>query len=99
MLHFADEPNGRVNGTKPGPAMKQPEALSPATSLEKKQQLLAHLVRLVALGLTNGLFVAGAGGLGKSKTIVETLNVRACARVRRRAKRRASDCGSKNWSA
>ncbi len=46
----------------------------PLTALEEKQQLLAHHVRLVARGLSNGLFCFGAtGGLGKSRTIQETL--------------------------
>lgn len=46
----------------------------PMTSLEEKQRLLSHHVKLVARGLTNGLFVFGAvGGLGKSKVIQETL--------------------------
>jgi len=43
------------------------------TALEEKQRLLAHYVRLVAKGHSNGLFVAGAGGLGKSHTIAATL--------------------------
>lgn len=46
----------------------------PMTTLEEKQRLLSHHVKLVARGLTNGLFVFGAvGGLGKSKVIQETL--------------------------
>ena len=53
--------------TKPQPAPV------PQTSLEQKQMLLAHHVRLVARRITYGLFVAGAGGLGKSKTISATL--------------------------
>lgn len=43
------------------------------TSLEEKQSLLAHMVRLVARKVSNGLFVAGQGGLGKSHTISQTL--------------------------
>jgi len=44
------------------------------TALEQRQQLLAHHVRLVARGLSVGLFVYGAtGGLGKSMTIIKTL--------------------------
>ena len=65
--------NGQVNGTKPGPAMKQPEAPVPATSLERKQGLLGHHVRLISLGLSNSLFVVGFGGAGKSRTIVSSL--------------------------
>lgn len=42
-------------------------------SLEEKQELLAHMVRLVARKVSYGLFVAGTGGLGKSKVISETL--------------------------
>lgn len=42
-------------------------------SLEEKQQLLAHFVRLVARKVSHGLFVAGVGGTGKSRTIAETL--------------------------
>ena len=43
------------------------------TALEEKQALLAHHVRMVARRLSNGLFVAGTGGVGKSKVIGETL--------------------------
>ena len=46
----------------------------PTTNLERKQQLLAHHVRLVARGLSNGLFVYGSkGGLGKTKVVLKTL--------------------------
>lgn len=45
----------------------------PRTALEERQALLAHHVRMVARRLTNGLFISGAGGLGKSKVISETL--------------------------
>jgi hypothetical protein len=44
------------------------------TALEERQNLLAHHVRLVARGLSVGLFVYGsAGGLGKSRTVLRTL--------------------------
>ena len=44
------------------------------TSLEAKQQLLAHHVRLVARKHTHALFVFGSqGGLGKSRSILRTL--------------------------
>lgn len=46
---------------------------APRTSLEQKQRLLAHHVRLVARRVSYGLFCAGQGGSGKSKTISETL--------------------------
>lgn len=50
----------------------EPEKV-PDTSLEQKQQLLAHHVRMVARDSSYGLFVAGPGGLGKSRTIQRTL--------------------------
>ena len=43
------------------------------TVLEKKQAILAHMVRMVARKISNGLFVAGAGGCGKSMIVTETL--------------------------
>jgi hypothetical protein len=44
------------------------------TALEERQQLLAHHVRLLARGMSVGLFVFGSqGGLGKSRTILRTL--------------------------
>src|SRR4051812_7641560 len=44
------------------------------TALEERQRLLAHHVRLVARGLSVGLFVYGSqGGLGKSRTVLRTL--------------------------
>jgi hypothetical protein len=44
------------------------------TSLEERQNLLAHHVRLVARRHSVGLFVYGAaGGLGKSRTVLRTL--------------------------
>jgi len=47
---------------------------SEMTSLEEKQQLLAHHVRLVARKHSHALFVFGAqGGLGKSRTVLRTL--------------------------
>ncbi len=62
-----------VNETDDGRDAGDP-AGEPLTPLEEKQQLLAHHVRLVARGLSNGLFVYGAtGGLGKSRTIHDTL--------------------------
>ena len=46
----------------------------PPTALELRQQLLAHHVRLVARGMSNGLAVYGSrGGLGKTKVVLETL--------------------------
>jgi hypothetical protein len=46
----------------------------PLTALEERQNLLAHHVRLLARGMSVGLFVYGAhGGLGKSRTVLRTL--------------------------
>jgi hypothetical protein len=47
---------------------------SSLTALEERQNLLAHHVRLVARGMSVGLFVYGSqGGLGKSRTVLRTL--------------------------
>jgi hypothetical protein len=47
---------------------------STLTALEERQQLLAHHVKLLARGMSVGLFVYGSqGGLGKSRTILRTL--------------------------
>ena len=44
------------------------------TALEERQNLLAHHVRLLARGMSAGLFVYGSqGGLGKSRTVLRTL--------------------------
>jgi hypothetical protein len=44
------------------------------TAPEERQNLLAHHVRLVARGMSVGLFVFGSqGGLGKSRTVLRTL--------------------------
>ncbi len=46
----------------------------PLTALETKQRLLAHHVRMVARKMSHALFVFGAaGGLGKTRTILQTL--------------------------
>jgi len=46
----------------------------PPTALEERQRLLAHHVRLVARGMSNGLAVYGSrGGLGKTRTVLATL--------------------------
>jgi hypothetical protein len=45
----------------------------PQTALEERQALLAHHVRMVARGMSNGLFAVGPGGLGKSLVISRTL--------------------------
>jgi hypothetical protein len=43
------------------------------TALEQRQDLLAHHVRLLARGMSVGLFVYGSGGLGKSRIVLRTL--------------------------
>lgn len=45
----------------------------PLTALEERQATLAHMVRMVARGTSNGLFAFGPGGLGKSRIISQTL--------------------------
>ncbi|MBX9677535.1 MAG: hypothetical protein K2X38_02145 [Gemmataceae bacterium] len=53
--------------------LSEEDKTPPPTALEEKQALLAHHVRLVARKISHGLFVAGQGGLGKSRTISQTL--------------------------
>ena len=70
--------NGHADSPKPFPLFVAPtpaveEEIPAMTALDERQQLLAHHVRLVSRGKSFGLFVAGPGGLGKSKTIAETL--------------------------
>jgi hypothetical protein len=49
------------------------------TPLEERQELLAHHVRLVARKMSHALFVFGSqGGLGKSRTILQTLEQEGC---------------------
>jgi hypothetical protein len=62
-----------VNPTPDEPAQVVTEESS-LTALEERQSLLAHHVRLLARGMSVGLFVYGSqGGLGKSRTILRTL--------------------------
>lgn len=60
--------------TRNGTAQKR-QAPKPVvlTALEERQALLTHHVRMVARKVTNGLFVVGPGGLGKSRVISQTL--------------------------
>ncbi len=45
------------------------------TSLEQKQDLLAHHVKLVSRKMSHALFVLGSqGGMGKTRTILQTLD-------------------------
>jgi hypothetical protein len=61
-----------INATPDEPAQVAEE--SSLTALEERQQLLAHHVKLLARGMSVGLFVFGSqGGLGKSRTILRTL--------------------------
>jgi hypothetical protein len=61
-----------IDGTPDEPAQVAEE--STLTALEERQELLAHHVRLLARGMSVGLFVYGsAGGLGKSRTVLRTL--------------------------
>jgi hypothetical protein len=51
------------------------EMVEGLTALEQRQQTLAHMVRMVARKVSHALFVFGAqGGLGKSRTILRTLD-------------------------
>jgi hypothetical protein len=61
-----------INPTPDEPALVAEEPT--LTTLEERQQLLAHHVKLLARGMSVGLFVYGSqGGLGKSRTILRTL--------------------------
>lgn len=54
------------------PGFQETEAQLP--TLEQKQRLLAHHVRMVARKLSAALFIFGSqGGLGKSRTVLRTL--------------------------
>ncbi len=51
------------------------EAENELPTLEKKQNLLAHHVRMVARKLSHALFIFGSqGGLGKSRTVLKALD-------------------------
>ena len=57
----------------PAPPVAPVPNLAP-TALEERQRLLAHHVRLVTKGMSNGLAVYGSrGGLGKTRVILRTL--------------------------
>jgi hypothetical protein len=61
-----------IDDTRDEPAQVAEE--STVTALEERQELLAHHVRLLARGLSLGLFVFGSQpGLGKSRTVLRTL--------------------------
>ena len=65
----------KKNGSLPAPPCRRPlPPHRPPTTLEERQRLLAHHVRLVARGMANGLCVYGSrGGLGKTRVVLETL--------------------------
>src|SRR5260370_15651943 len=70
---FSTNHNGSSNGTATLELVRSQVNERMPTALEEKQQLLAHHVRLVVRKMSHGLFVAGQGGMGKSKTISEAL--------------------------
>lgn len=72
------------NGQSPLPESGGGDVFSerPLTALEERQALLAHHVRLVARKLSHCLFVYGSiGGIGKSRTILRTLDQEGIAPV------------------
>jgi hypothetical protein len=75
----------KTEAVVPEPAAPTPAPAIPhrtPTSLEERQRLLAHHVRLVARGMANGLCVYGSrGGLGKTKVVLETLKEEGVAPV------------------
>lgn len=55
--------------------MNEFEVVEGLTALERRQWTLAHMVKMVARKVSHALFVFGAqGGLGKSRTILRTLD-------------------------
>jgi hypothetical protein len=60
---------------EPAPSPRRPARKeTPTTVLEERQQDLGQYVRMVATGVTHGLFIYGAaGGLGKSETVKRVL--------------------------
>ena len=64
-----------INVTPDEPSLVAAEE-STHTALEERQNLLAHHVRLLARGMSVGLFVYGSqGGLGKSRTAITLQHV------------------------
>jgi hypothetical protein len=62
-----------INPTPKEPVQVVAEESAP-TALEERQHFLAHHVKLLARGMSVGLFVYGSqGGLGKSRTVLRTL--------------------------
>lgn len=78
MQRFLLNGHGSRNGHRRNSLLFQDDSTddeenAPPTALEEKQGLLSHHVKLVARKISHGLFVAGPGGLGKSRTISTTL--------------------------
>ena len=65
---------GDTAPTPDTPALAPMVPHRPPTSLEERQRLLAHHVRMAARGMSNGLAVYGSrGGLGKTRVVLRTL--------------------------
>lgn len=45
----------------------------PMTAIGERQKELSHFVHMVAKGMSDGLFIYGSGGIGKSETVRRTL--------------------------
>lgn len=80
-MDAADSSDDRLHDGPMPPVSEASMAPPIPNSLEEKQAILAHMVRLVARRISNGLFVAGNGGVGKSKIISETLTAEGIAPV------------------
>lgn len=48
--------------------------IKPLTALQRRQELLAHHVRMVARKMSHALLITGAGGIGKTRTVLSTLD-------------------------
>jgi hypothetical protein len=66
------DPTNRIKHLFPMETTAMVEAV-PLSSLQEKQAILAHYIRLVARKLSNGVACVGVGGLGKSWVIAKTL--------------------------
>lgn len=65
---------GAAHAVVPTVVPNLPTPHHPTTTLEERQEILAHHVRLMARGMANGLCVYGSrGGLGKTRVILQTL--------------------------
>ena len=74
LMDFANRIRRYFQPTEqPLPSPARPNEPRPTTRLEERQRLLAHHVRILVQGAATGLFVAGPGGCGKSRTVAATL--------------------------